>query len=109
MTVRIHGDSGKFEMKGDEPRKSRVITLTDTAWERLKASASARGMSRSDLIETAALKGQWSESSDHARDKVLEEIQDALDELLEDEDVTRKGKDRGTVKRTIAALLDILG
>ena len=107
--VRIQDDSGQFEMKGDEPRKNRMLTLTDTAWERLKAVATTKGVSRSDLIETAALEGQWSEDSDDARDEVLGEIQDALDELLEDEDVTRKGKDRGTVRRTITALLEILG
>lgn len=102
--VRIQGDGGQFEQKGDEPRRNRMVTLTDTAWARLQEVASKRGVSRSDLIETSAMEGVWSEDADEVRDEVLSELQDEMDELLEDESIVRR-RDRAAVRRAILALL----
>lgn len=103
--VRIQGDGGVFEMKGDEPRKNRMLTLTDTAWTRLQDAAKAKGMSRSDLVETAAIEGQWSDDAEDARDDVLNEIESALDELLADDTLVRS-RDRSAVRKAVKALLD---
>lgn len=104
-TVRIKGDGGVFEMKGDEPRKNRMLTLTDTAWARLQDVAKARGISRSDLVETAAIEGQWSDDAEDAREDVLSEIEAALDALLADDTLIRP-RDRSAVRKAFKALLD---
>jgi len=97
------GDGGKFQPKGDEPRRMRAITLTDTAWENLALLAKAKGCSRSDLIELAALDGgKWDVD---ARDEIIQELIDLGEELLNDKLLTRNGKDRGVVRRTLQAII----
>ena len=44
-------DKGRFTQKGDEPRIQRGIKLTDSTWHEMEALATARGISRADLIE----------------------------------------------------------
>lgn len=102
----IRGEGGKFEQKGDEKRKMRAITLTDTAWENLAAVAKSRGCSRADLIEIATQEGgRWDWD---AREEMIAEIADLGQELIEDADLTRNGKDKGVVRRTLTALIEAL-
>lgn len=102
--IRIQGDGGQFEQKGDEPRRNRMITLTDTAWARLQEVASKRGVSRSDLIETSAMEGFWSDGLIDRIDASMAKMEDRMNELLADESVVRK-RDRAVVRRAILALL----
>jgi len=44
--------SPKFIRKFDEPKVTRAIRLTDTAWNNLAHIAQQQGKSRADLIET---------------------------------------------------------
>lgn len=104
-TVRIKGDGGVFEMKGNEPRKNRMLTLTETAWTRLQDAAQSKGMSRSDLVEKAAMKGQWSDDDQDSPVDVLSKLESALDQLLQDEMVVRP-RDRSAVRKALNALLD---
>lgn len=104
-TVRIKGDGGVFEMKGNEPRKNRMLTLTETAWTRLQDAAQSKGMSRSDLVETAAMEGQWSDDAENAPVDVLSKLESALEQLLQDEMVVRP-RDRSAVRKAFKALLD---
>jgi hypothetical protein len=104
--IRIRGNEGKFEPKGDEPRKTRGLTLTDTAWENLNTTAKQLGVSKSDLVEQSALEGRW--NPDY-REEMLDEIRGLIEEMLEDQKLTRNGKDRGVVRRTLEKLIDLLG
>ena len=82
----------------------RAITLTDTAWETLALLAKARGCSRSDLVEElAALNGgNW---NGNARDEIIQQLIGLGQHLLHDKALTRGGKDRGVVRRTLQAVI----
>jgi hypothetical protein len=117
-TVDIHGmelarsSDGKFEPKGEELRVLRSIRLTDTCWERLGEVAQVRQVSRADLIERATAEGMWSEDYQQdlsdLREDFLGEIESLIDEILDDDLITRQRKDRTACKRALSALLEML-
>jgi len=49
--MRTRNQSGKFSMKGDQPRHVRSIRLTDSCWEKLNHLADSKNMSIADYLE----------------------------------------------------------
>lgn len=99
---------GKFTLKGDEPRVVRSIRLTPKTWATLGEIASERGITRVDLIENLVATGVQNQESgvdlSTNRSQILVEIEQAMNSILDDPKVTRKGKDSGAVKRAFQAL-----
>ncbi len=86
----------------------RSLRLTDQTWEKIGEIAQSRGITRVDLIEDLIETGIISQNSypniSLTRSQLLAEIEQVMNNLLEDPNVTRKGKDRGAVRRTMEAL-----
>ena len=99
---------GKFTLKSHQKRKMRSLRLTDQTWEKIGEIAQSRGITRADLIEDLIETGIISQNSypkiSLTRSQLLAEIEQVMNNLLEDPNVTRKGKDRGAVRRTMEAL-----
>lgn len=104
MSTQGRGERGRFAPKSTEHREVRSFRLTDTTWEKLGAVADSRCITRSDLIEhlveSGALDDQPSTSGSS-----LQEVEEAVSQILNDPVVTRNGKDRGSVRRALEALL----
>lgn len=105
-------ESGKFAAKSEEFRKVRSIRLTDATWDELGRLSDQRCITRADLIEELAQSGLLAKAVATENDVPLEasritltKIQDEILSLLNDPIVTRNGKDRGSVKRALQALL----
>lgn len=104
-------EEGKFAPKSEEPRHVRSIRLTDKTWEKIGYAANKRRITRADLVEQMAEDGvfdQESEATQLSRDDAVAQVENAIEEILNDSTVTRKGKDRGAVKRGLLALLSRL-
>lgn len=99
--------AGKFAPKSDELREVRSIRLTNTTWEKLGAAAELKEMTRADLIEQLAEDGLLDQQSSSKHISV-QGIKEAITQILDDQVVTRKGKDRGSVKRALEALIERL-
>ncbi len=101
-------EGGKFAPKSDEPRHVRSIRLTDTTWAKVGAAADKRRITRADLIEQMAEDGLFDDQvleKGLGRDQVLLEVKAAIKKVLENSVVTRKGKDRGAIRKGLEALL----
>lgn len=106
---RVQGDEGKFELKGDAPRHVRSIRLTDATWENLGEVAAKDGITRADLLEKMT-DFQPSKPAETTPGTITtDELHNAIAAVMSDPAVTRNGKDRGAVKRTMAALIERLG
>lgn len=103
---RIEG--GKFAPKSDEPRQVRSIRVTDKAWERLGQVAELRRITRADLIEELVESGTLEQNQSAISGDLKAQVRAAAEMVLQDETVTRKGKDRGSVKRALEALINLL-
>jgi predicted DNA-binding ribbon-helix-helix protein len=119
MAKQGRSQGGKFAPKSEEPRSVRTMRLTDAAWEKLGEIADSRGITRADLIE------EWVEqpASEQVRQLAifdehlvnitseerinLQEIEAAIAHILDDPVITRKGKDRSSIKRALQALHDL--
>ncbi len=75
-------ESGKFELKGDEPRVLRPIRLTDTCWDGLLEMAESKGCSRSDLLEDWVEAGEF-ESGDADSDDMRQDLIESIREVME--------------------------
>jgi hypothetical protein len=117
MVKQGRNQGGKFALKSDKPRSVRTMRLTDSAWAKLGEIAESRGITRADLIEEQAesfVSGQVNQlqlfdepmtGDVSAKSASLQQVETAVSEILNDPQVTRNGKDRGSVKRALEALL----
>jgi len=108
---------GKFAPKSNEPRSVRTVRLTDSAWTKLGEIAGSRGITRADLLEEQIKCfpidqiGQLNLFDDRPAETGssqgvnLQQVEAAIAQTIDDPQVTRKGKDRGSVKRALEALL----
>lgn len=101
------GETGKFASKSNEPREVRSIRLTDTSWEKLGNVADSRCITRADLIEHIVESGALDQPQPTSATN-LQQVEEAAAQILNDPIVTRNGKDRGSVRRALEALLKAL-
>lgn len=107
MSTQSRGERGRFAAKSDNPRGVRSLRLTDTTWEKLGAAADLRCITRSDLIEHLVESGALDQQP-IASGISLQQVEQAVAQILDDPVVTRNGKDRGSVRRALEALLNAL-
>lgn len=101
------GERGRFTAKADEHRQVRSLRLTNSTWEKLGEVADSRGITRADLIEDLSAQiGTTDVNSSSAIS--LQQVEEAANQVIADASVTRNGKDRGSVKRAMFALLNRL-
>ena len=105
MLPQERGERGRFAAKSDNPREVRSLRLTDTTWEKLGKAADSRRITRADLIEQLAESGVLDEQPATSGGINLQQVETAITQILNDPVVTRHGKDRGSVKRALEALL----
>lgn len=71
MSPQQRQESGRFAFKSNAHRLVRSIRLTDSTWKTLGEVADSRGITRADLIEEIASKGNFGglpvESESHPR------------------------------------------
>lgn len=105
-------ETGKFTAKSEGFRKVRSIRLTDATWDELGKLSDQRCITRADLIEeltqsgelAKALSSEIIDSSDILH-ITTDRVRNEISSLLNDPVVTRNGKDKGSVKRALQALL----
>jgi predicted DNA-binding ribbon-helix-helix protein len=107
MSKQGRGEAGKFASKAIEHREVRSIRLTDATWEKLGASADSRCITRADLIEHLVESGTLDQLQSTSTTN-LQQVEEAVAQILADPIVTRNGKDRGSVRRSLEALLKVL-
>lgn len=104
MSNQGRGERGRFTQKSTEHREVRSLRLTETTWEKLGAAADLRRITRADLIEQLVESGALEQQP--STDGVsLQQVEAAIAQILADPAVTRNGKDRGSVRRALEALL----
>lgn len=120
MVKQGRGQSGKFAPKSDEPRSVRTMRLTDTAWAKLGEIADSRGITRADLIEEWSRQGTLQQTSQltifdtspvepsSEKGERLKQVELKVTQVLNDPVITRNGKDRGSIKRAMQALINLL-
>ncbi len=104
MSPQGRGEAGRFAPKSAERREVRTLRLTDSTWEKLGNAADSRRITRADLIEELVGAGA-SNVLCTAHFVSLQQVEAAVAQILADPQVTRNGKDRGSVKRALEALL----
>lgn len=107
MAVRERIERGRFAKREHEPRKNRMLCLSDRAWDRLQKMAEEKGVFRSDLVESIALDSQGQGSQDESRDPLLSQIESIIGQILQDPSLVRS-KDRSAVRKAMRALLATL-
>lgn len=100
-------DRGRFTSKSEQNREVRSLRLTDSTWQKLGEIAESRRITRADLIEQFVDSG-LSEQNPESRGLTLQQVEAGITEVLNDPAVTRNGKDRGSVRRALDALLAYL-
>jgi hypothetical protein len=108
MEKLARGESGKFVSKSDEFRIVRSIRLTDTTWKKLGDAADSRRITRGDLVEQLVKEGVLESQPSNSSGVSLEQIEKLIARIIDDPEITRHGKDRGSVKRALKALLSRL-
>lgn len=103
---------GKFTLKANEPRQVRSIRLTTKTWEILGEIAHQRGITRADLMENLITTGVITQDSltnlSTTRRQLRVEMEQAMNSILDDPKLTRKGKDAGAIRRAFQALQQVL-
>lgn len=107
MANQGRGKSGKFAQKSDQHREVRSIRLTDSTWEKLGTAAESRCITRADLIEQLVESGALDQQAANSG-LSLQQVESAVAQVVNDPQVTRNGKDRGSVRRALEALLKLL-
>jgi predicted DNA-binding ribbon-helix-helix protein len=102
-------ESGQFAPKSNDYRHVRSIRLTDETWEKIGYAAEAQKITRADLIEQMAEDGVFEQLIAPATVPDSSQLLAAVESVMSNPDVTRKGKDKGAVKRALEALLSHLG
>ena len=108
MANQGRSEAGKFAPKSDEPRSIRSIRVTDTTWEKPGTAANARCITRADLIEQLVESGALDDQPLSTSGIDIQAVEQAVTQILDDPAVTRNGKDRGAVRRSLDALLKVL-
>jgi len=108
MEKLARGESGKFVSKSDEARIVRSIRLTDTTWKKLGDAADSRCITRGDLVEQIVTEGVLEQQTGNSDGVSVEQIEKLIAHIVNDPEITRNGKDRGSVKRALQALLSRL-
>ncbi len=102
---------GRFTLKSHNKRKMRSLRLTDPTWEKIGEIAQSRCITRADLIEdlveTGVISQNFYPKISLTRSQILAEIEQVMNRILEDPNVTRKGKDKGAVRRTMEAFKNL--
>jgi hypothetical protein len=106
MAKQDRGKGGKFAPKSDEPRSVRTVRLTNTTWAKLGQIAESRSITRADLIEQIVEQRILEQAS--VEESTMQQVATAVERVLNDPSVTRNGKDRGSVRRALQALLNLL-
>ena len=104
MSTQGRGERGRFAPKSTEHREVRSLRLTETTWEKLGTIADLRCITRSDLIEQLVESGALDQQPS-TNGSSLQQVEEAIAQILNDPVVTRNGKDRGSVRRALEALL----
>lgn len=98
MNQQERDERGKFLNKSNDYRQVRSIRVTDKAWKKLGEIAEIQSITRADLIE------MWLKNNEvFTIDKA--QMEEVIEEILKDPDVTRKGKDKSAIRRGFEALL----
>jgi hypothetical protein len=100
---RIHASDGKFAPK-PTVRQVRSLRATDEVWEQFKSLAQQRGLNPADYLEWAVTSGSL---SPHSAPKPVD-LDSLVAQLLNDPTVTRDGKDRGSCRRALLAMVAAL-
>lgn len=103
MSTQGRSERGKFAPKSTEYREVRSLRLTDTTWEKLGIAADSRCVTRADLIESLVESGVLEQQPSSGTS--LQQVDEAIAQILDDPAVTRNGKDRGSVRRALEALI----
>jgi predicted DNA-binding ribbon-helix-helix protein len=101
-------EGGQFASKSDDYRHVRSIRLTDKTWEKIGYVAKVQQITKADLIEQMAQDGAFDQQVSTTNALSSARLVAAIEAVLGNPDVTRKGKDRGAVKRALEALLSAL-
>lgn len=101
-------EGGQFAPKSNKPRQVRTIRLTDTTWEKMGYAADKRRITRADLVEQMAEDGVFDQPMRPGDDISYDCLLASVEQVVNDPSVTRKGKDKGAVRRGLEALLGIL-
>lgn len=102
MSNQGRSEAGRFASKSDEPREVRSIRLTDSTWEKLGEIADLRCITRADLIEELVQSGVLDQQPTGLS---VQQVENEAAQVLNDPTVTRNGKDRGSVRRALEALI----
>jgi len=102
-------EGGQFAPKSEEYRQVRSIRLTDKTWEKVGQAAEVLQITKADLIEQMAEDGIFDQPTAPINTINRSQLLLAVESVMNNPDVTRKGKDKGAVKRTLEALLSQLG
>jgi macrodomain Ter protein organizer (MatP/YcbG family) len=98
---------GRFASKSAEHREVRSLRLTDTTWEKLGDAANSRCITRADLVEQLVESGALDQEPTSSGVS-LQQVEELIAQIIDDPEITRHGKDRGSVKRALQALLNLL-
>lgn len=106
MNQQGRSEAGRFISKSNEFREVRSLRLTETTWQKLGAVAESQGITRADLIEQIVEQGILEQAS--VGESTIQQVATAIERVLNDSTVTRNGRDRGSVRRALQALLNLL-
>jgi len=104
MMKQKRGEQGQFASKSDDYRQVKSLRLTEKTWKALGSVADSQSITRADLIEQAVNTGLLEQSIANSRVD-LQRIEKAVIQILNDPLVTRNGRDKGSIKRALEALL----
>jgi hypothetical protein len=104
MAEQGRGKAGRFAAKSAEHREVRSLRLTDSTWEKLGTAANSRCITRADLVEQIVELGLLDQEP-ASNGVSLQQVEELITQIIDDPEITRHGKDRGSVKRALQALL----
>ncbi len=109
----MRDDSGRFELKGDEPRILRSIRLTDTCWDGLLQLAESKGCSRSDVLEELVQDGEIDFDAadvDSVRDEIIGEVMEVLESMVSVKEsiIKVESRDLASGRRVLEKLIEYL-
>lgn len=102
-SIRRRDKYGQFSQKSDEPREVRSLRLTDSTWNKMGEIAEAVKITRADVIEEI-FERNLVEDKKFSKIELLSLVQ----KILDDQKITRGGKDKEAVKRALETLLNML-
>ena len=103
---KIRNQKGRFVQKSEEPRQIRSIIVTDSTWKEIGRIAELNKLTRADIIEKIFNRETSKETT--SKQFNLEQIKKAVEEILEDKDITRNGRDKSAIRKGLQALINKL-